>query len=77
MPARALAHPEGKKAPAAPFRSPVTRDYPSRPAAGFSYRRGLDCSIKEQFTPCPMAEKREAKSDGSCSLSMHLCITCE
>jgi len=42
VPARALAHPEGKKAPAAPFRSPVTRDYPSRPAAGFSCRRGLD-----------------------------------
>lgn len=74
---RRLRTPEGKKAPAASLRSPVTRDYPSRPAAGFSCRRGLDCSIKEQGNPCPDPKKWKEKNDVSCSLRKHLCVSCE
>lgn len=69
--------PEGKKAPAAPFHSPVTRDYPSRPAAGFSCRRGLDCSFKEQFGVCITGRKSKAKNSLTYSLSVHLCVSCE
>ncbi len=69
--------PEGKKAPAAPFHSPVTRDYPSRPAVGFSCHRGLDCSFKEQFRVCTSGGESKAKNDLSYSLSMHLCVSGE
>jgi len=58
---RSLARLEGREAPAASFRSPVARDYPSCPAAVFSGRRGFNCSFKERVKPWTQYWKMEDK----------------